>query len=57
MGLFSKKAAATHRDPVCGMDVSESAAAGKLESGGKTFFFCSSSCMEKFRKDSKRYGG
>lgn len=57
MGLFGKKAGAAHRDPVCGMEVSEAAAAGKLESNGKTYFFCSSSCMEKFRKDAKRYGG
>ena len=36
-----------NKDPVCGMEVDESKAL-KAEKGGKTFFFCSKSCQNKF---------
>ncbi len=40
---------ATHRDPVCGMYVSEEdAVIGKLE--GERHYFCSMGCLEKFRE-------
>lgn len=39
----------THRDPVCGVYVSEEdAVVGKLE--GKRHYFCSMDCLEKFRE-------
>jgi Cu+-exporting ATPase len=38
-------------DPVCGMTVNPESAAGSFEYEGKTYFFCSTSCLEKFRKD------
>ncbi|MBC8019546.1 MAG: YHS domain-containing protein [Verrucomicrobia bacterium] len=42
-------AAVTHRDPVCGMYVSEEdAVIGKLD--GQRHYFCSMSCLEKYRE-------
>jgi YHS domain-containing protein len=42
-------AAMTHRDPVCGMYVSEEdAVVGKLD--GQRHYFCSRACLEKFRE-------
>lgn len=43
------EAATTHRDPVCGMYVSEEdAVVGKLD--GQRHYFCSMSCLDKFRE-------
>ena len=36
-------------DPICGMTVSPETAAGSLETGGETFYFCSKGCLEKFK--------
>jgi P-type Cu+ transporter len=36
-------------DPVCGMTVSPDKAAGSFEYEDKTYYFCSRSCLEKFR--------
>jgi Cu+-exporting ATPase len=38
------------KDPVCGMDVTPENAAGKADFQGKTYYFCSVHCLEKFRK-------
>ncbi len=46
-----KPAAAPVKDPVCGMTVDPAHAAGKLEYQGKTYYFCSQHCVEKFRTD------
>lgn len=41
--------ATTHRDPVCGMYVSEEdAVVGKLD--GQRHYFCSMDCLEKYRE-------
>src|SRR5579864_8405622 len=45
----------TVKDPVCGMDVDPATAAGKLEHGGQSYFFCSRHCVEKFRADPEKY--
>ncbi len=37
-------------DPICGMTVSPTTAAGSLEFGGKSVYFCSQGCVEKFKK-------
>ena len=42
-------------DPVCGMKVDPERAAATLESGGRTYSFCSKSCYDKFRFDPGRY--
>ena len=43
------------RDPVCGMDVDRDSTPYRESSGGRTYFFCSENCMEKFRRDPARY--
>ncbi len=46
---------AQHTDPVCGMQVEEGKAAGTSEHAGKTYYFCSRGCKEKFDADPGRY--
>jgi len=41
-------------DPVCGMTVDPRRAAGSYEYRGTTYFFCSKSCLERFRADPER---
>ncbi len=38
----------TKKDPVCGMQIEKSEAAGQIEYAGQTIYFCSSACLEKF---------
>jgi Cu+-exporting ATPase len=38
-------------DPVCGMEVTPETAAGAWEYQGETYFFCSTSCLERFKAD------
>src|SRR5260370_33125232 len=38
------------KDPVCGMSVDPAKAAGKVQYGGKTYYFCSSRGAERFSK-------
>lgn len=47
--------AAPVKDPVCGMDIDPGTAAGREEYEGKTYYFCSAACHEKFTADPKRY--
>ncbi|MDE3218937.1 MAG: heavy metal translocating P-type ATPase [Nitrospirota bacterium] len=42
-------------DPVCGMTVQPSTAAGSYEFQGKTYYFCATSCLTKFRTDPLHY--
>ncbi len=44
-----------HRDPVCGMDVAEEHPAGKVEHQGRSYYFCSASCVQKFQTDPDKY--
>lgn len=44
-----------HHDPVCGMDIEEQDAAGTSEYRGTLHYFCSSSCIEKFKANPKQY--
>ncbi|MDH5406721.1 MAG: YHS domain-containing protein, partial [Candidatus Aminicenantes bacterium] len=43
------------KDPVCGMQVSPSKAAGSTKYKGKTYYFCSLACKKKFDADPARY--
>jgi YHS domain-containing protein len=43
------------KDPVCGMQVDPAKAAGSSEYDGKTYYFCSTSCKQKFDRDPKHY--
>jgi len=45
----------TFIDPICGMTVEPSTAAGKYEYNGKTYYFCSTHCLEKFRTEPEKY--
>src|SRR5947207_5599573 len=46
---------AKHEDPVCGMMVVPEKAAGKIEHAGKTYYFCSKSCAERFSQDPGKF--
>src|SRR5437016_3769656 len=46
---------AKHKDPVCGMTVAPEKAAGKVEHAGKTYYFCSKRCAERFSGEPKRF--
>jgi YHS domain-containing protein len=43
------------KDPVCGMTVSRGEEAGKSEYQGKTYFFCSEGCKERFDRNPQQY--
>lgn len=42
-------------DPVCGMSVNPDSAAGSSQHGGKTYFFCSLRCKQRFDADPRAY--
>jgi P-type Cu+ transporter len=44
-----------HKDPVCGMTVDPEKAAAKVEHAGKTYYFCSKSCAERFSHEPERF--
>jgi P-type Cu+ transporter len=48
-------AGANVTDPICGMQFPPEKAAGKLAYEGKTYYFCNTSCLEKFRRDPLKY--
>ncbi|MEW6324499.1 MAG: heavy metal translocating P-type ATPase [Nitrospirota bacterium] len=43
------------RDPVCGMMVEPSSAAGRHLHDGQTYYFCAVSCLEKFRANPAKF--
>src|SRR5713226_1952570 len=43
------------KDPVCGMSVDPAKAAGKVQYGGKTYYFCSARCAERFSKEPENF--
>ncbi len=45
----------TFKDPVCGMDISKPSDERKFEYEGRTYFFCSPGCLEKFKNDPEKY--
>jgi Cu+-exporting ATPase len=47
----------TQTDPVCGMQVDPSGAAGSSQHAGKTYYFCSPGCKAKFDKDPNKFAG
>ncbi len=47
--------ATTVKDPVCGMTVNPDSAAASCEHEGRTYFFCSPHCLEKFQADPKKF--
>ena len=52
----TETAARTVTDPVCGMTIAPSAAAGSPATvGTTTYYFCSGACRERFEADPERY--
>lgn len=47
--------AAPTKDPVCGMDVNPATAKYRAEHAGKTYFFCSPGCHQKFQAQPEKY--
>ena len=45
------------KDPVCGMEVNEQKAAATAQQGGRTYYFCSTDCKQKFEREPQRYAG
>ena len=45
------------KDPVCGMDVETSSAAGQADHKGHTYYFCGLKCKEKFELHPEQYVG
>jgi P-type Cu+ transporter len=50
-GLTVLAEAPKEKDPVCGMMVNPQKAAGKVEHAGRTYYFCSTHCAERFRTE------
>jgi len=46
-----------NKDPVCGMSVEPNKAAAASVHGGKTYYFCSTSCRDKFEQAPEKYVG
>src|SRR5713101_4679568 len=46
---------ATHKDPVCGMTVAPEKTVGKVDHAGKTYYFCSKGCAERFSHEPERF--
>ena len=42
-------------DPVCGMTVDPDRAAGSFEYNGKTYYFCSTHCLHRFRENPESF--
>lgn len=45
------------KDPVCGMSVDPEHAAAAAVRGGRTYYFCSASCRDKFERAPEQYIG
>lgn len=43
------------KDLVCGMEFEEETASATLEYKGKTYYFCSPGCRDKFAADPEKY--
>jgi len=52
-----KPMATTVHDPVCGMDIDPTTAAGTSQYKGQTYYFCSLGCKKSFDKDPEKYLG
>jgi len=50
-----KKEIEDFKDPVCGMVVSQLSAPADCEHEGKTYYFCSDACRDKFEAEPEKY--
>lgn len=53
--ISPQKSTDVRKDPVCGMDVDPTRAAGMVEYNGRTYYFCSDHCVRKFKSEPDRY--
>ena len=53
----AEAAPSEEKDPVCGMSVRPESAAGSVEHGGSTYWFCSPGCLKKFNAAPGAYVG
>ena len=54
---YSDNSSTRSIDPVCGMEVEESQAAGKTSYAGQVYYFCSKECQKNFEQDPGYYIG
>jgi YHS domain-containing protein len=45
------------KDPVCGMMIEQSSAAGTSRYQGETYYFCSTECLREFEASPAKYVG
>lgn len=45
------------KDPVCGMTIEQSSAAGTSRYQGQTYYFCSTECLRRFEANPAKYAG
>ena len=43
------------KDVVCGMDIDPNTASSQTEYQGKTYYFCSNACHDKFMAEPQKY--
>ena len=43
------------KDPVCGMEITPDKAAASSQFNGKTYYFCSTGCKQKFDRAPEKY--
>jgi Cu+-exporting ATPase len=55
MSLPILNATPKQKDPVCGMTVDPNKAAAKVEHAGKTHYFCSTRCAERFTREPTKF--
>ena len=55
MSLPIMQGPAKHKDLICGMMVDPENAAGTVEHTGKTYYFCSKGCAERFSREPEKY--
>jgi Cu+-exporting ATPase len=57
MNCCSETSARTVKDPVCGMQVDPARAVASIEHSGRTSYFCTRSCRDRFQAEPDRYDG
>ncbi|MBI2839970.1 MAG: cadmium-translocating P-type ATPase [Acidobacteria bacterium] len=55
IGMAPARPRAMHKDPVCGMAVTQGSEAGTHEHDGTMYYFCSKRCIDRFAADPGRY--
>jgi Cu+-exporting ATPase len=55
--MHAKPEAARVLDPVCGMEIDPADAVGTVTHGGRTWHFCSASCLRRFRENPSSFTG